>query len=1704
MTTRDYRADHHASSSYTSCSPMLEQLEPRLLLDSDPFMDASAFHHENEWLDIGIGDTYTEHYTAPTWGSIDQLTLAKTFLAGTKGIGAQDAVYKQFSVPTDGDYSITFSGHTSGDVYIVSSSLVGNAKGGGNTKLEARILNVGGTTVEELLYETERSLGDVFGDVKDTWDVLTTIIGGQLPGEAIADEIIDAFAAVSTPVATWSDQPFSLTTTSHLESGSTYTWGFSLISSVDSIAALNACNATSLSLNADLDEVEIIHLDASSPRIDSFFYTGSPNPVVQGGNLLLSASASDPDGSVDRVEFYRDANGNGVLEAGDEYVGSDSSPQGGEWTWYGEARWSPGIHKFFAKARDNEGQWSSPSSIFVTIGSSPAQPGTALSLLTRTWNDPAPDGDSDSLPEPGETVELEVKLRNNSGQDVEDVEATLVCNLSNIQISDATDNYGTILAGEDEWGHNDYHMFLDVPDPVGVTFTLNVTYTQGGTRYFQDITFDEGFPRVDNVVVPHQVVVYDAAPNGDGDGIPESGEYPRFDLYLRNSSPNGSSSAMNVQARIVNTNVGQVRDSWEYYPDLYGGGGTPQKQYGMFMFSGSPIPWSYAGPVTADIEIMYDGLSESVLLDDYLLFNAQPDAWFRLEPGQIDFGITGTDQDVTRTVTIRNFGSESLQVSNIVTSDPDTTIQELASDPLPWTIPAGGTKDITAVIETSALQGLIERVITVTTDARTGGPDDIRVVITGLVSDMPPVFQVPGAAPLYEHVDISGDTVVWAEYRDGSVNIYGYDLTPGSEFPICTDPGDQWSPKISGSTVVWQDGSSIYSYNIESEQRVLVTSDARELIGVDNGKIAFTQVYSEPFPGRKLSNIYLYDVSTEVSTNISNFSAAGPMHTVEGMPLYDFGGSVLVWAEVTYLSSSGSTDARLKKLEVGVDSSPIRILSEDLQAVAANDGKVAISRRAASRNQVWVWDGSWTAVTPDDTNRGTSNIGVYTDAIVYRKSGSSGLFMWGLPAAANSEAQIYDQSVSSYSLRMDGNLAVWNAGGSLYYLFLNQADISITSPDIVIAPDDPVEGSTVDATVAVHNIAPWEAQGDIVVRLYDGDPDTGGTQWGSDHVISGGLAVKGNSSVTFGGLTVPIGWEGSRDIYARVSIPGGDNPINNKASKSVNVLDSDTDGPVISNVAVVEHNGDGDGIVGADEQIRISWELTDPGGIGSVELLEDGNPVALDGDYYTVIDPLDADGFDILEHDFVINATDADNSPVSSQYTGSFDVVPAEEITVLYGTQSMLDGETIPIDFGEINRGTLGVSNLFIVRNDGEQTLTLGAISVPAGFSVTGPAETAVLPGASTYFTVTLNTGSIGVFTGEVSLANSDGPISPDGLGEDPFGFAVTGSVVDNIVPWITSWGSAADHGALGEVVLPIPDDGTFSDPRNGGIQTLLVEFSEAIDPASFTPASVQIAGIDIDGVDVGLSGIGISTSTRNGDTVGVIEFSDTLPDVARYIVRVEGVTDAAGNPLVDDNDRIMTALIGDAWGDLRVNNTDLGAVRFMRDNGPDPLDPTDANAVRTDVWTDGSINNTDFGGVRFMRDSGHDARFIPDPVLPVSSEGASVLFASEGSGSVAPSQAPIPELAVQPSMPDTDTPPSVLKESSVSVVPMPDYDSGARTAGIGLPAAPIFHDRKTPVERLLARPDRTGETQASLDTELDVGLVDVLAESEAMISIPL
>ncbi|MGB2822367.1 MAG: RHS repeat-associated core domain-containing protein, partial [Phycisphaerae bacterium] len=217
------------------------------------------------------------------------------------------------------------------------------------------------------------------------------------------------------------------------------------------------------------------------------------------------------------------------------------------------------------------------------------------------------------------------------------------------------------------------------------------------------------------------------------------------------------------------------------------------------------------------------------------------------------------------------------------------------------------------------------------------------------------------------------------------------------------------------------------------------------------------------------------------------------------------------------------------------------------------------------------------------------------------------------------------------------------------------------------------------------------------------------------------------------------------------------------------------------------------------------------------------------------------------------------------------------------------------------------------------------------------------------------------VFTGEHLHTYGFYSIADDNVGhrEKPPGAADTQTLVnDTTPPVIESWQSAAEHGeGVGEALLEIPDDGGFSEPRTAGVTRLVIGFSEAIDPASFTPASVRLAGNDQAGDPVDLSGIAVSTSTASGDTVAVIDFDPALPDVARYLVQVDGVTDAVGNLLAGDNNRILTAQIGDSMEDLRVNAIDLSYIWPRRTV---QIDGVSEDQTRSDVDCDGRVNAID------------------------------------------------------------------------------------------------------------------------------------------------
>lgn len=1182
--------------------------------------------------------------------------------------------------------------------------------------------------------------------------------------------------------------------------------------------------------------------ESSSPQVDSFFYTGNPYPVIQRGQLLLSASASDPDGSVEHVEFYRDANGNGVLETGvdeDEYVGSDFSPQGGQWDWYGEARWNQGTHRFFARARDNEGLWSSPSSILVSIGSSPRQQGYDLEFYdTNTHDD-----DGDGVDEGREHVDLTIKLKNIGSVRLTSVTGSLSSSVSQLDISPASPQvcqWPQIDPENKEWNYGDWDLLLNLDEYDDLPLSLHMTYEKDDVPYYQDFTFQmdievqsDPFFAISGFALDDST---DYSDDNDGDGVLESGEDIRIRPRVCN---NGQVWGTDVELMLLYDGdvfqLGSGGEETESYPDL----GPGDCDYPLYdsTYSLGDIRQDFTGWVCLDADFRCDQVDQP-MTEDALCIYVSPAPWIHLSEDAWDFGVVAPGDPVTYTLTISNSGTAPMDVTGFNISHPgDTTV---GATGLPWTLQPGESGDVLITIDTANIESgtRIERTITaISPDGRYDDPEDIQLAITGLVSNEVPICSVPELVGA-DNPDVSSGWIVYQNGRNGNADIFAYNIQTGEELQVTDDPADQHNPRIAGDLVVWEDwrnddgslsNGDIYAYDMSTGQEFPVSTDpANEfLIGLDTGMVAFAREYHvfTETTNWQANNLYVVECTGEGACSpvfTTGFTATPGHDPKQSVGDGDFGGRFLVferhevyWEDNIHGGSWRSQDQHLEKIDFALgETTATRIVDPcryPNEYSATDNG--FFYEKSGWDDELWIWDnGTNRAIAfEEDKDIPVDVLAGNRDFVVFDRQGSGDVLYYKDDINVPNKDELLTRQVTNPGdMRIDGNVVVWKGKDAeseprVFFALLNCPDIAVASANLVFSDDAPHEGDVIDVSILVRNVTDYEMTDDITVRLYDGDPDAGGIELvipdnppDYPRVIPG-LAGQGQTTVTFTAITVPqnIGPDdpGPHDIYARIAVAGLDNPCNNTASKVLDVYDDDTEGPVISNVVVAEYNGDGDGIIGADEQLQISWALTDPSGIGSTRLWVDrdrdglGEPgnrdpddavEPLDGDYYAILEPLDADGFGALQYGYAIDATDADNNPASSHYLDSFDVVLAEEITVLYNGQPIVDGETVPIDFGQVTQGSPSVIKIFHIRNDGQQDLSLGAIDVPDGFTATGPDSTVIGEGESTYFVVILLTDELGSFGGDgsdVSLANTDGPRSPDGLDEHDFTFAVTGCV---------------------------------------------------------------------------------------------------------------------------------------------------------------------------------------------------------------------------------------------------------------------------------------------------------------------------------------
>src|SRR5205823_5511201 len=101
-----------------------------------------------------------------------------------------------------------------------------------------------------------------------------------------------------------------------------------------------------------------VNISATPPTIASL--SDSPDPVIRPNNLTLTANSVTAGGSsISAVEFYRDTNGNGILDVGaDTLLGSDMDAAGGWSVAVSTLGFPLNANSYFSRAQNADGFWS--------------------------------------------------------------------------------------------------------------------------------------------------------------------------------------------------------------------------------------------------------------------------------------------------------------------------------------------------------------------------------------------------------------------------------------------------------------------------------------------------------------------------------------------------------------------------------------------------------------------------------------------------------------------------------------------------------------------------------------------------------------------------------------------------------------------------------------------------------------------------------------------------------------------------------------------------------------------------------------------------------------------------------------------------------------------------------------------------------------------------------------------------------------------------------------------------------------------------------------------------------------------------------------------------------------------------------------------------------------------------------------------------
>jgi len=304
------------------------------------------------------------------------------------------------------------------------------------------------------------------------------------------------------------------------------------------------------------------------------------------------------------------------------------------------------------------------------------------------------DGDGDEIIESGESFDMEIRIRNESYDNSYNlVSSTLTTTNPNVTITDNDSYYGDFSTREARWGDNDFDIQIAIGFVGDVDFDLNLEFRDAdGYEYYQVLDIPD-IHISGNVSPAFEVIgiqIVDDGSKCNNDGILNSGETSiEYKLQIRNK---GAGKAIDVycEAQPFPSEF-KTEISSATYPDIPSGSAAWTDPDDHFILH--EIPADFAGIINAQVNVFWADRQFNQLIP----FNieVQPAPWLNYYPKTSDFGIKALGNAAIVPVTLTNYGSSDIIISQI---------EDLSANSNNWI--TGATFPITISPGTSTIIGI--------------------------------------------------------------------------------------------------------------------------------------------------------------------------------------------------------------------------------------------------------------------------------------------------------------------------------------------------------------------------------------------------------------------------------------------------------------------------------------------------------------------------------------------------------------------------------------------------------------------------------------------------------------------------------------------------------------------------------------------------------------------------------------------------------------------------------------------------------------------------------------------------------------------------------------------------------------------------------------------------------------------------------------